>query len=136
MGSEMCIRDRLYPPLKYGEAYENIKSEAKVYIFDLSTLIRLKPCNSLPVIFNISHQLIIAFCLQTLLHSQAKVKELREMIIPLQDETDDLTKQGAHTNKETESLRDRVLDLNNDKTLKEQKLQEMRLKVKSKGEQV
>ena len=58
------------------------------------------------------------------------------MIRPLQDETDDLTTQGVHTNKETESLRDRVLDLNNEKTLKEQKLQEMRLKVKSKGEQV
>ena len=58
------------------------------------------------------------------------------MIRPLQDETDALTIQGAHTNKETESLRDRVVDLNNEKTLKEQKLQEMRLKVKSKGEQV
>ena len=58
------------------------------------------------------------------------------MIRPIQAETDDLTKQGAHTNKETESLRDRVLHLNNEKTLKEQKLQEMRLKVKSKGEQV
>ena len=80
--------------------------------------------------------MIVLFCLQTLLHSQTKVKELREMIRPLQDETDDLTRQGAHTNKETESLRDRVLDLNNEKTLKEQKLQEMRLKVKSKGEQV
>ena len=35
------ITGQLYPPLKYGEAYENIKSEAKVYILNLSTLIRL-----------------------------------------------------------------------------------------------
>ena len=52
------ITGQLYPPLKYGEAYENIKSEAKVYIFNLSTLIRLKP---VIVIFNISHQLIVVF---------------------------------------------------------------------------
>ena len=31
------ITGQLYPPLKYGEAYENIKSEAKVYIFNLSS---------------------------------------------------------------------------------------------------
>ena len=53
------ITGQLYPPLKYGEAYENIKSEAKVFILNLSTLIRLQPCNSRPVIFNISHQLIV-----------------------------------------------------------------------------
>ena len=41
------ITGQLYPPLKYGEAYENIKSEAKVFILYLSTLIRLQPVKSL-----------------------------------------------------------------------------------------
>ena len=48
------ITGQLYPPLKYGEAYENIKSEAKVYIFNLSTLIKLKILGQKSLIFLIN----------------------------------------------------------------------------------
>ena len=54
------ITGQLYPPLKYGEAYENIKSEAKVYILNLSTLIRLILASNLLFISSIDRVILFA----------------------------------------------------------------------------
>ena len=54
------ITGQLYPPLKYGEAYENIKSEAKVYILNLSTLIRLILASTLLFISSIDRVILFA----------------------------------------------------------------------------